>query len=357
MLNQENIPDAISTGSAARSSLARRVGLFLLAFGLFAALALVLCRDCDLQGIWSEMKLRSRVWMPESLMSMLWTMLKVWPALIISPFLDPFLYGVFAVLFATERMFSARPQQARLSIGLIQDLCWFVMHRFLAVVVISVMMRGLNGLYQNHLSMLSIHAIQSWSLGFKIALVLLVNDFLDWFHHVVRHKVWVFWCFHAVHHSQREMNMFTDERVHVLDVAIANCLVCIPMFMVAVDAPMAVPFAMLLKWYPKLYHANIKANFGVLRYILVTPQSHRLHHSIEPHHRDKNFGVIFSFWDRIFGTLHPDCHTYPATGISDEEFPLERQVTGIRVIRNYVAQVVYPFAQIFRRWKGTAIRT
>ena len=151
--------------------------------------------------------------------------------------------------------------------------------------------------------------------------------------------------------------MFTDERVHVMDELVANCLVCIPMFMFMVDAPRAVYFAPLLRRYPKLYHANIKANFGLLRYVLVTPQSHRLHHSIEPQHRDRNFGIIFSFWDRMFGTLHPDCETYPATGITDSEFPREREATGTPVISNYGAQRLHPFILIYRRWTGMHVRT
>ena len=88
-----------------------------------------------------------------------------------------------------ERLFPARPQQARLSVGMVQDVFWFAMHSFLAVVVISAMMTGLHSLYQRHLSILSVNAIQSWSLALKVTLALLVNDFLDWFHHGVRHKV------------------------------------------------------------------------------------------------------------------------------------------------------------------------
>lgn len=344
---QEKIGHA---GNAFAWSVRARLGaLILLALAVLAAAALSLCRGCELQGLLAEVRFQVRAWVPDSLQHFLWTVLNVWPGLIVKPFLDPYLYVVLGLLLTLERFFPARPQQGIFSVGLVQDLVWFTMHGFLTVVVISVMMQGLHALYQRHLSMLSIATIQSWSLPAKIILALLVNDFLDWFHHLVRHKVWVFWCFHTVHHSQREMNLFTDDRVHVIDAIIANCLVCIPMFMFAVDAPMAVYFALLLKWYPKVYHANIKADLGVLRFVLVTPQFHRIHHSIEPEHRDKNFGVIFSFWDRLFGTLHPGDDGYPATGITDPDFPLECKTTRMRVVRTYVAQFLYPFAAIFRR--------
>lgn len=340
----------------AQPSRAVRIGL-LLSVGLLTVVTLALCRDCEFQGLWSEFQLRYRSWILDFLKSFLWTVLKEWPSLIVSPFLDPYLYVVLGVLLMMERLFPAQPQQARLSVGMVQDIFWFVMRSFLAAVIISVMMKGLHSLYQNYLSILSVHTIQSWSLAFKVTLVVVVNDFLDWFHHVVRHKVWVFWCFHAVHHSQREMNMFTDERVHLIDDVVANCLVCIPMFMFSVDAPMALYFALLLRWYPKLYHANIKADFGVLKYVLVTPQSHRIHHSIEPQHRDRNFGIIFSFWDWMFGTLYPHSDEYPATGIPDAEFPVEREVTGIRVMSNYVAQILYPFVLMYRQRTGMGVRT
>ncbi|WHZ21800.1 MAG: Fatty acid hydroxylase family (carotene hydroxylase/sterol desaturase) [Nitrospira sp.] len=339
------------------SGRARRSGFILLSLAVLAAAAFTLCRGCDLQGLSAEVRFQLRAWVPDSLQYFIWTALNVWPGLLVKPFLDPYLYVVLGLLLTLERFFPARPQQETLSVGLVQDLVWFTLHGFLTVVVVSIVTSGLHALYQSHLSMLSIAAIQSWSLPAKIILVLMVNDFLDWFHHVVRHKVWVFWCFHAVHHSQREMNLFTDDRVHLIDEIVANCLVCIPMFMFAVDAPMALYFALLLKWYPKLYHANIKADLGILRYVLVTPQFHRIHHSIEPRHRDKNFGVIFSFWDRLFGTLHSDDGGYPATGIADPAFPLERNTTGIRVFSTYVAQFLYPFAAIYRRYWGPSTRT
>lgn len=337
------------------SARARVGGLILLSLAA-VTVVFVLCRGCDLNGLVTEGRRQFLAWTPQSLQHLIWTAINVWPALIVKPLLDPSLYVVLAFLLTLERLFPARPQQKIFSVGLVQDLFWFIMHGFLTVVVISLVMQGLRELYQDHLSMMSIKAIQSWSLGAKIVLVLLVNDFLDWFHHVIRHKVWVFWCFHTVHHSQPEMNLFTDDRVHLMDAIIANCLVCIPIFMFAVDAPMAVSFALLLKWYPKLYHANIKADLGLLQYVLVSPQFHRIHHSIEPEHRDRNFGVIFSFWDRLFGTLYRGDGGYPATGIADPDFPLERRATGLAVIRRYAAQFLYPFATIVCRSLGLRSR-
>ena len=71
---------------------------------------------------------------------------------------------------------------------------------------------------------------------------------------------------------------------------------------------------------------------------------------------DKNFEVIFSFWDRLFGTLYRGDDGYPATGIADPDFPLERRATGLAVIRRYAAQFLYPFATIVCRSLGLRSR-
>lgn len=240
MLKRNGTSDASGATDQTRPALCRGTGLVRLSLGLLlVAMLLLLCWDGDFRSLLTELKLRSRAWMPESVARMLWTALHVWPRILVTPFLDPTLYVVVAGVFLLERLFAARPGQAWLSTGMIQDLLRFVLHGFLSVIVISVMMESLHALYEHHLSVLTVHAIQTWPLGLKLALVVLVNDFLDWFHHVVHHKVPVFCSFHAVHHSQRQMNMFTDGRVHLADAVIANCLVCIPIFMFTVDATLA----------------------------------------------------------------------------------------------------------------------
>ena len=100
--------------------------------------------------------------------------------------------------------------------------------------------------------------------------------------------------------------------------------------------------------YPKFYHANVRLNLGPLRYILVTPQSHRVHHSREPEHRDKNFGFIFCIWDRIFGTQVTDAEVYPETGIEDVNFPHETKGGVCSIPTVMAAQLIYPFTAIYR---------
>jgi sterol desaturase/sphingolipid hydroxylase (fatty acid hydroxylase superfamily) len=124
-----------------------------------------------------------------------------------------------------------------------------------------------------------------------------------------------------VHHSQKELNFFTDFRYHVVEYVVRHTFLVIPFLVLAVEAPTIILFAIFQRWYTRVYHGNIRTNLGPLRYLLVTPQSHRVHHSIEGRHRDRNFGSLFSIWDRLFGTQYRRYDEYPDTGIEDAAFP------------------------------------
>jgi len=104
----------------------------------------------------------------------------------------------------------------------------------------------------------------------------------------------------------------------------------------------------VLKFYSRFYHGNIRTNLGPLRYLLVTPQSHRVHHSVEARHFDTNFGAILSIWDRLFRTRYRGDHEYPRTGIADKSFPLETSRHPIALLWAPVAQLLYPFQVLLR---------
>jgi sterol desaturase/sphingolipid hydroxylase (fatty acid hydroxylase superfamily) len=124
-----------------------------------------------------------------------------------------------------------------------------------------------------------------------------------------------------------------------------------PLYLLGLDIQLAVWIPIAMESYERVYHANLRSGYGWLKYLLVTPQSHRIHHSAEARHRDKNFGIFFSFWDRLFGTQWTGYDEYPRTGIDDEGFPLEQTARPYNVFFTYFAQFVYPFAELARRAK------
>ena len=91
--------------------------------------------------------------------------------------------------------------------------------------------------------------------------------------------------------------------------------------------------------------ATYGTNLGPLRYVFVTPQSHRIHHANNLEYRDRNFGSIFSIWDFAFSTQVRVYDEYPETGIDDTEFPLETSANPVKLLIMPVVQMVYCFSR------------
>lgn len=127
------------------------------------------------------------------------------------------------------------------------------------------------------------------------------------------------------------------------------------MFQVDVLSTVAV-ISVLRGILQRFIHCNIQFDFGGLGYVLVSPQFRRVHHSKEAHHRGKNFGVLLSVWDHLFGTAYRVTTEYPATGISDAAFPRENQARNAWLLWTVGRQILYPFVQLLREAKNGRLR-
>jgi sterol desaturase/sphingolipid hydroxylase (fatty acid hydroxylase superfamily) len=203
----------------------------------------------------------------------------------------------------------------------------------------------LREVYEQYFSIINLSALVHHIPILEIILGILIIDFLGWMHHLVRHKVPVFWDFHAIHHSQTEMNPFTNDRVHPLDVFIARVIKFLPALFFVDAINVGLSYMVVHAFLDRLNHSNVRSNLGVFRYLLVTPQSHRVHHSKQKEHYDKNFGVSLSIWDYLFGTQVRDYTVYPETGVPDQNFPLEKEsdLSIGKCIGVFIKQFIYPF--------------
>jgi sterol desaturase/sphingolipid hydroxylase (fatty acid hydroxylase superfamily) len=251
----------------------------------------------------------------------------------------------------------AKPVYAKLSVfsvAFCHDFLWVLLDALFMGVVIPIYQGSLNDFYHSYLNFASVEIIAAWPVWGQIVIAVLVADFIRWFHHLLRHKVILFWCFHTVHHSQRDMNLFTDLRVHPVERLIEASVAFIPFLSLRTDVAVASLSGWFLfgSWYARFYHSNIKTNLGVLRYILVTPQSHRIHHSRKMAHQGKNFGAIFSIWDYLFGTQYRKYEEYPETGLETPGSLHETELSWRRSARTFVIQLVYPFQMAFMSKTG-----
>ena len=145
-----------------------------------------------------------------------------------------------------------------------------------------------------------------------------ILDFFQYWQHRFSHASKILWQQHLLHHSDEYMNVTTTARQHLFDNALLPVLVSIPMAIlfklpvINIALLSLVPFA-----WQYVTHANIKLGFGPLWWLLASPNYHRIHHSLEPSHIDKNFAAWFPIWDIVFGTaVVPQRGEYPETGVA-----------------------------------------
>ena len=144
-----------------------------------------------------------------------------------------------------------------------------------------------------------------WPYWLKLLIALLVLDLAIWAQHLASHKVPLFWRLHQVHHADRDIDVTTAVRFHPIEIALSM------LWKIAVVVPLgASPFAVflfevILNACAMFNHANIALPAGLdgaLRLLIVTPDMHRVHHSVLRDEHDRNYGFNLSVWDRLFGT-------------------------------------------------------
>jgi len=260
--------------------------------------------------------------------------------------LNPWFYGVITAVYVLEKAVPGRSQPL-VGRGTVTDLIWVPFYLACVSFILPAYLVFLHSIYLSHFSFLTIEAFHHWPWTVRIVVALMAQDFLVYLTHVIRHKVKPLWRFHAVHHSQKDISFFTNYRVHPVDDMILYTIGFIPYFAI-VPSPVSIALIVWLQnWHTQICHSNIRTNFGPLKYVFVTPQSHRVHHSAEARHQDRNFARTFCIWDQLFGTQYWDFNDYPATGIDDETFPFEQQQRGrLGAVNAFFLQLVYPFRKI-----------
>jgi sterol desaturase/sphingolipid hydroxylase (fatty acid hydroxylase superfamily)/creatinine amidohydrolase/Fe(II)-dependent formamide hydrolase-like protein len=146
----------------------------------------------------------------------------------------------------------------------------------------------------------------------------LVTDFATFLAHYLQHRIPILWAFHKVHHAARELTPLTLFRQHPVDLLLAGVfgsllggaitgtlewLTAEPPTQMQFYGLNAIVFAFYVVGY-NLRHSHVWVSFGPLERIFVSPAMHQIHHSEAERHWDRNMGLVFSFWDQLFGTAY-----------------------------------------------------
>ena len=157
---------------------------------------------------------------------------------------------------------------------------------------------------------LTIYKVQSSWMLYVIAFLAL--DFAGYWVHRLAHTVNFFWNNHIVHHSSEEFNLACALRQSISVYFRIYAFLLIPAAMLGVPQEVIAVVAPLHLFAQFWYHTQHINKMGWLEYIIVTPAHHRVHHAINPEYLDKNYGQIFIFWDRMFGTFQEETPAIPA---------------------------------------------
>jgi sterol desaturase/sphingolipid hydroxylase (fatty acid hydroxylase superfamily) len=145
----------------------------------------------------------------------------------------------------------------------------------------------------------------SWPFWLEVLLALIVLDFAIWTQHVLFHAVPALWRLHRVHHADLDYDLTTGARFHPIEIILSMLIKFAVIAALGPPVVAVILFEVILNAMAMFNHANIALPARVdraLRWLVVTPDMHRVHHSIEDDETNSNFGFNLSWWDRLLGT-------------------------------------------------------
>lgn len=136
----------------------------------------------------------------------------------------------------------------------------------------------------------------------------LLLDLVIYFQHRLLHAVPALWRIHRVHHADLEFDVTTGVRFHPIEIILSMVIKVVAVAALGAPVLAVLMFEVLLNATSMFNHGNVKLPVlldRVLRWIVVTPDMHRVHHSVTPQETDSNFGFNLAWWDKLFGTYRP----------------------------------------------------
>lgn len=179
----------------------------------------------------------------------------------------------------------------------------------------------------------------NWSEGnvfWYWAVLLFAEDFMYYWLHRIDHYCRFFWAVHVTHHSSEEFNFTVGFRSSVFQ-PLYRFLYFIPLALLGFKAIDIMFIYSATQIFGILAHTQTVGRLGLLEYIFVTPSHHRVHHGSNVRYLDKNMGMLFIFWDKLFGTFQAEEDTDPVKyGLTEN-------------INTY-----HPIKMVFHEWKNIA---
>jgi len=177
-----------------------------------------------------------------------------------------------------------------------------------------------------------------WPWWAELIIAMIVLDLVVYFQHVLMHAVPILWRLHMVHHSDLDIDVTTGVRFHPIEIALSMFIKIGAVILIGASPTAVLMFEVILNATSMFNHSNVCIPVRVdrmLRWIVVTPDMHRVHHSVIPRETNRNFGFNLPWWDRVLGTYLSDPskgHEHMTIGLEQYRDPTRLTWLGLLVL-------------------------
>ncbi len=261
-----------------------------------------------------------------------------------------FFFGILIVMAIWEYIAPRRVLTVSKTVRWVNNIGLVFLNSFIVRLVFPILAVGIASFaQQNGWGIFNYYTVPFW----VAALVsIIAMDFIIYLQHVMVHAIPALWRLHRVHHADLDFDVTTGARFHPLEIILSMLIKFATIIVLGAPVIAVVLFEIILNVTAMFNHSNVKLPLTLdrlLRLILVTPDMHRVHHSVEDHEANSNFGFSLPWWDRLFGTYRdqPDAgHENMTIGIHNIRdikqvawlpgmlmIPFKEKVTGYAINR------------------------
>ena len=214
-----------------------------------------------------------------------------------------FFFGIFALVALAEAIFPRRKRQHSRVLRWYANLGIVFLNSALARIAMPILPVALAAMaVQEGWGLFNIFEVPV-SLAVVISVILL--DFFIYMQHVMVHAVPLFWRLHRMHHADTDYDVTTGARFHPLEILLSLWIKLAVILILGPPVVAVIIFEVLLNATAMFNHGNLRLPLGLdrlLRFLMVTPDMHRVHHSSIIRETNSNFGFNLPWWDYLFGT-------------------------------------------------------
>ena len=219
-----------------------------------------------------------------------------------------FFFGVFAIMAIWEVIAPRRALTVSKTIRWVNNLGLVFFNSFIIRILFPAAAVGVAAFAETHgWGLLNYYELPDYYLPGLLAIVIAVvaMDFIIYLQHVMVHAVPLLWRIHRVHHADLDYDVTTGARFHTIEIILSMLIKFATIIVLGAPVVAVVIFEVVLNALAMFNHGNVglpKSLDTFLRWFIVTPDMHRVHHSVEDDETNSNFGFNLTWWDRLFGT-------------------------------------------------------